>query len=304
MKLQRLSAGDTIALVTPASPIAAETLAAAKNLLQEEGYKTKLFPHALDSADYLAGTDEDRAKDIQDAFDDPEVKAVLCTRGGYGCARLIPHLNFDRIAASRKMLVGFSDITTLHLALNRRGIPTIHAPMALTLHYSREPWVYESFKRILKGNLEVPEGSPRGTTINHGTAEGKITGGCLCLIADSIGTHEAIDTRDKLLLIEDVDESPHRIDAMLTHLLNSGVAQSAAGFIVGEMTRTDERIDTGIGGRPWRDIVIERLAPLNKPMIIDYPIGHAKNMLSVPMGIRARLDATAGTVSYLEDLCQ
>src|SRR5262249_52775709 len=162
---------------------------------------TKLFPHALESNEYLAGNDEDRAKDLQDAFADPDIKAVLCTRGGYGCARLLPHLNFDEIAASHKMLLGFSDVTTLHLALNRRGRPTIHCPMALTLHYPREPWVYESFKEILKGNPEPPAEAPRGTTINPGIAEGPMTGGCLCLICDSIGTPEAIDAKGRLLLI-------------------------------------------------------------------------------------------------------
>ena len=126
----------------------------------------------------------------------------------------------------------------------------------------------------------------------------------MCLLTDSIGTPWGLQTEGKLLVIEDVDESPHRVDAMLTHLVNSGLAEQAAGFVIGEMTRTDERADKDIGARPWREIVQDRLAPLGKPTIIDFPFGHAKNMLSLPLGVRARLDADAGRLHYVESLCQ
>jgi muramoyltetrapeptide carboxypeptidase len=289
--------------VTPASPLTADRLEFITGVLQEEGLRVKVMPHALDSTDYLAGDDRTRAKDLQDAFADPDVHAVLCNRGGYGCARLFPYLDLDAMAAERKMLLGFSDITTLHVALNRRGCPTVHAPMALTLSYPREPWVIESLRRVLRNDLTPPAEAPRATTVVGGVAEGDVVGGCLCLLCDTLGTPEAWETEGKILLIEDVDEHPHRIDAMFTHLLNTGVAQRAAGFLIGEMTRTDERVDPSIGGRPWREIVTERLAPLGKPMVIDFPLGHAKNMLTLPMGIRARLDADAGTLEYLEPLC-
>lgn len=303
MKPRALRPGDTVALVSPASPLTAERLEFVKGVLQEEGLQTKLMPHALDQTDYLAGTDEARAQDLQAAFADPEVSAVLCTRGGYGCARLFPYLDLDAIALAGKLFLGFSDISTLHIALNRRGCPTVHAPMALTLSYPREPWVVESFRRVLRNDLTPPADAPRATTVVAGRAEGEVVGGCLCLLCDSIGTPEPLKTEGKILLIEDVDEHPHRIDAMLTHLLNSGLAQGTAGFLIGEMTRTDERVDEAIGARPWREIVRERLAPLGKPMVIDFPLGHARNMLTLPLGIRARLDADAGTLEYLEPLC-
>jgi muramoyltetrapeptide carboxypeptidase len=289
--------------VTPASPLSADKLAFAQNLLENAGYRVRIAPHALEADGYLSGTDEQRAADLQEAFDDPETSAVVCTRGGYGCARLLQYLDLDRIARSGKMLCGFSDVTALHVALNRRGMPTVHSPMALTLHYPRETWVHDSFLRALTGDLKVPEEAPQPTEIVGGVAEGQTVGGCLCLLTDSIGTPEALDARDKILVIEDVDEMPHRIDAMLTHLLNSGVAQQAAGFLVGEMTRTDEHVDEAIGGRPWRRIVEERLAPLRKPLVVDFPFGHVKNMLTLGLGIRARLDAGAGTLDYLEPLC-
>jgi muramoyltetrapeptide carboxypeptidase len=303
MKPRALRPGDTVALVSPASPLTAERLEFVTGVLAEEGLRVKVMPHALDQADYLAGSDEARAQDLQAAFADPDVHAVLCTRGGYGCARLFPFLDLDAMANAGKLFLGFSDITTLHVALNRRGCPTVHAPMALTLSYPREPWVVESFRRVLRNDLTAPADAPRATTVVSGAVEGEVVGGCMCLLCDSIGTPEPLETEGRILLIEDVDEHPHRIDAMLTHLLNSGLAQRAAGFLIGEMTRTDERVDEGIGGRPWREIVRERLAPLGKPMVIDFPLGHARNMLTLPLGIRARLDADAGTLEYREPLC-
>lgn len=298
MTLRSLRPGDTLALVSPASPLEEEKLGPVTQLLEKEGYRTKVFPHALTREEYLAGSDATRAGDLQAAYDDPDVAAVLCTRGGYGCARLFPYLDLDRMAASGKPLIGFSDITTLHLALNRRGLATLHAPMALTLFYDRPQWVYDSFLGSLRGDFTTPLGAPAPTTLVPGVAEGEVVGGCLCLLTDSIGTPEALETEGKILLIEDVDEAPHRIDAMLTQLRNTGHLQKCAGIVVGEMTRTDERTDEGIGGRPWREIVQDRLGDLGIPTVIDYPFGHAPGMLSLPLGPRARLDAEAGTLVY------
>jgi muramoyltetrapeptide carboxypeptidase len=304
LKPPALAAGDLIRIVTPASPLTAEKLSFAIQLLESQGYRVDVATHALEADAYLAGTDEQRANDLQSAFDDPEVKAVYCSRGGYGCARLLPYLDLDRMAQARKLFIGFSDITTLHLALNRRGLPTLHGPMPLTLNPPREPWVIESLLLNLKGNPAVPAGAPAGTTMVGGTAEGQVVGGCLCLLTDSLGTPEALDCRGKILIIEDVDENPHRIDAMLTHLLNEGTIYHAAGIVIGEMTRSDERCDEGIGGKPWREIVRDRLAHLGLPLIVDFPFGHAAQMLTLPLGIRARLDADAGTLTYLESPCE
>ena len=293
-----LSPGSRIRLVTPASPIQEERLEAMVDLLNELGYFVQIGDHALDSGAYLAGSDADRAADLTQAFLDPDVDAVLCTRGGYGCARLLPYLDIPKLAATAKLFIGFSDITTLHLALNDRGLATVHAPMALTFHWPREPWVYESFKGALGGDFAVPVEAPRGTTVVPGRVRGEVTGGCLILLADAIGTRYPLDAKGKIVLIEDVDEPPHRVDAMLTHLLNAGSLQEAAGFVVGEMTRSEDKVDEGIGGADWRGIVAGRLAPLGKPMVFDYPFGHAKAMLSLPLGLVAELDAETGTLTY------
>lgn len=304
MKPRALRPGDLIRLVSPASCVRADQIEFAVKLLEDAGYRVDLAPHALDSHYYLAGRDADRAADLQVAFEDPEVSAIFCTRGGYGCSRLLPFLDLDRIAGSGKLFAGFSDITVLHTALNNRGMPTLHAPMALTLSTPRDTWVYTSLLDSLSGGNPVPMDAPRGVRIVGGCAEGVVVGGCMILLCDSLGTPEAIDPAGKVLLLEDVDENPHRVDAMLTHLLNHGGIARAAAIVVGEMTRTDERSDASIGTWPWREIVTDRLAPLGIPLIVDFPFGHAKQMLTLPLGVRASVNADEGILTYLEPHCE
>jgi len=302
-KPRALAPGAHVRVVTPASPTTPESIEAGVALLQKEGYEVTLAENVFAKDGYLAGADQIRAADLRDAFADPSVDAVVCSRGGYGCARLIPHLDLDQMAGSRKMFIGFSDVTTLHLALSRRGLVTIHAPMLLSFSVGRSNWTHMSFKAILKGQDPFPSNTPRAETINPGEAEGVLTGGCLCLLTDSLATPDALVCEGKILLIEDVDEHPHRVDAMLTHLLNTGQLQRVKGIVVGEMTATDEKPDPKIGAWPWRRIVEDRLAPLNVPTVVNYPIGHMKDMLSLPLGVRVKLDADAGTLSLLESPC-
>lgn len=303
LKPQALKPGDTIGIVSPSSSVTPEQTERCFNLLQDQGYKLKVFPNVYNRHGFLAGTDDERVHDIHAAFSDSEVNAVFCSRGGYGASRLLNQLDWDMMAASRKMFLGFSDITVLHAALNKRGLPTVHAPMALTLGFERPDWVIESFLNVLKGKLKAPEHAALGTCLNPGVSEGIVTGGCLVLLCDLIGTSEQIDFTDKLVLIEDVDESPHRVDAMLTHLLNSRFLDRASGLIIGEMTRTDEKADKAIGELNWVEIIKERLGPLGLPTMLHFPFGHAKAMLSLPLGIRARMDANNGTLTYIDSLC-
>lgn len=304
LKPRGLRPGSLVRVVSPSSPIARETCEKGVSLLESEGYRVTFADHAFDRWDHLAGRDEDRAADLMAAFLDPEVDCVFCARGGYGSARLFPFLDLDSMAASGKMFVGFSDVTSLHLALNRRGLVTMHAPMLITLSVDREPWVVESFLACLRGDDPMPAGASRAVCVTEGIAEGVTTGGCMCLLADSLATPESLDFAGRIVLLEDVEENPHRVDALLTHFLNAGQIQKAAGIVVGEMSGSDEKIDPSIGGRPWRDIVRERLGGLGVPLMLDFPFGHMKTMLSVPMGVRARMDAGSGTLTYLEPACR
>ncbi|AIE86144.1 S66 peptidase family protein [Fimbriimonas ginsengisoli] len=291
-----IAPGATLGLVSPASPLPDGELEAGRAAVEAMGFRTKLMPHACDRHDSYAGTDSDRAADLHRAFDDPQVDGVLCTRGGYGCARLIPYLDLDRLAASDKPFIGFSDITTLHLALNRRGRVTLHGPMIYTFAKPRAEWVSTSFIEALAGRFKTPLEAPSGVTVRPGVARGELSGGCLTLLADSLGNRDAFVGRGKLVVLEDVGEQPHRVDAQLTHLLNAGAFDGVAGFVVGEFTETDEkRRDIDLD---WRTIVRERLDPLGVPMIFNYPIGHIDAMLTLPLGHPATLDANAGALSY------
>lgn len=303
LKPRALKSGDLIEMVSPASPIEVHKVDDLTKLLLSQGYRVRLSEHALEREWFFAGRDDQRARDLQGAFDDPEVSAVICSRGGYGSARLFPYLDLDRMASSGKMFLGFSDITTIHLALNKRGMPTVYAPMALTFTREREHWVTQSLLRTLRGELLAPADAPAAETVVGGVAEGIVTGGCLCLLTDSIGTPNAVETEGKILILEDVDEAPHRVDAMLTHLWNAGLLEKVAGIVVGEMTRTDDKTDVDIGFRRWQEIVIERLERVGVPFVINFPFGHAQNMLSLPLGIKATLNADEGTLTYTEELC-
>ena len=303
-KPKALKPGDTISLVSPASFLTPEQTEGGIKYLESLGYRVKTYPSTYKSQGYLAGTDAERADDLTAAFHDPETQAVLCARGGYGSSRLVPHLDFDRLAKTEKLFIGFSDITILHAYLNQRGLPTLHGPMAFTFGYEREPWVYESFADIISGQTTIPTTAPKGNTIHPGLAKGIVVGGCLCLICDLLGTPGQIDMTGKIVLIEDVDEAPHRVDGFFTHLINSGCLQTAAGIVVGEMTRTNDKMDKTIGSKPWDEIVRERLSHVDVPSVTNFPFGHMSNMLSLPLGIRAELDADSGTMKYVESLCK
>jgi muramoyltetrapeptide carboxypeptidase len=285
-----------LGIVSPASPIDKEDLEKGRAALHGMGFETRVMPNALRRNGHLAGTDTERAEDLHAAFSDPSIDAVLCARGGYGVARALRYLDLDAIAEIGKPLLGYSDITALHTALNRRGLVTYHAPMVASFAKPRPLWVRESFMAALAGEDPVHPDAPKGETLVPGTASGLVTGGCLSLLADSLGTHEAFDGAGQIVLIEDIGEKPHRIDAMLTHLLNAGAIQNAAGFVVGEMTDTATLADPAHPS--WQAIVEERLAPLGKPTVLNYPFGHIDAMLTLPMGRRAALDANAGTLNY------
>lgn len=289
--------GATLGLVSPASAIPDSDLDAGIAALEAIGFRTKLMPNARKRHFDFAGTDAERASDLQSAFADPEVDGVLCTRGGYGCARLLPFLNLDTLAESEKPFLGFSDITTLHLAMNRRGRVTFHAPMVWTLGKPRPGWVFESFVGALAGDFSISEGAPKGIPVIAGTASGPVGGGCLTLLADSLGTSDPFCGSEQIVLIEDVGEQPHRVDAQLTHLQNAGAFEGVRGFVIGEFTGTDEKRREH--DADWRSIVRERLEPLGAPMVFDYPFGHIDAMLTLPLGVEGTLDADAGILRYL-----
>lgn len=291
---RRLLQGDRVAVVAPAGPLDDERLALGTKYLRDWGIEVDVMPSALarhERLPYLAGEDQVRAADFRAAWLDPAYKAVFAGRGGYGVQRLLQHLDVDELAPIDKILIGFSDITALHEAFNARGLVTIHSPMAASVGQLR---VQESHDR-LRDLLFAPETvtdllAPVGAqTVVPGTAEGRLLGGNVALLAASIGTPTYAPPAG-VVVLEDVGEEGYRVDRLLTQLLRAGWFDQVTGLVVGDFSMDPERDLVA-------DVVRERLAPLGLPMVEGAAIGHEDLNLAIPLGLPVRLDATAGTLT-------
>lgn len=243
---------------------------------------------------YLSGTDDVRAHDLNEAFCDDSIDGILCARGGYGANRILPMLNLDEIAKHPKYFSGYSDVTALAIAFNQKcGFVTYHTIMPATEYckpvddYSME-WLRRALFGKLTGKVENPAGRPMKQLVG-GTAEGLLCGGNLSLVQQSLGTPWEIDTRGKILFLEDVHEKPYRIDAQLTALRNSGKLADCAGIILGHWTDcTVEAPDESLSlEQVFQDLIV----PVGKPCIMDFCCGHERPTCSLPLGAKARLDA-------------
>lgn len=302
-----LGPGSLIAVPTPASPLLEEEyLHSGVAWLEAQGFRVRLTEHANVGESFKAGPPEVRAHDLEAAFADPEVDAVVPLAGGHSGAQVLPYLDYDRIAAHPKPFVSFSELTVLHCALGERaGIVTFYGHMASALGVVSERTQREWLRAVTSteplGVLD-PDGPPARTLV-PGVAEGLLVGGTLSLVASLLGTPWELDTRGRILLLEDVDEEPPRIDRYLIQLLNAGKLQECAGIWLGDYLRCRPR-------DPWplfvgRNLTVEELfdeliAPLGIPTMHGLPVGHAKDVLTVPLGVRARLDADAGRLELLE----
>jgi len=301
---RRLAVGDQVALISPASPVrSARVLALGRQRLERLGLRVKAGRHALSEYGYLAGTDRERARDLDAAFRDPEIKAIFCARGGYGVARLLPAFDLQLVRRHPKPLVGFSDITVLHLALQKAGVVSFWGPMPCTsLGWSA--FSARSLKRALMS--AVPAGrvplAPRRRpmTLRRGVAQGRLTGGTLSLLTSSLGTSYEVETRGRIVFLEDVDEEPFKVDRMLAHLTSAGKLSDAAGVALGIFTGTRVRNCPGRRSLTMRDVFADHLLPLKVPVFGNLAVGHVPDQVTLPYGVTARLDAGAGTLTLLE----
>ncbi len=306
--------GDLVAVIAPASPARAEEISEAAANLRRMGLRVKVSPHAVDRDGYLAGSDETRAAELNRAFADPEVRMVLCARGGYGSPRILDRLDYDIIRKNPKVLAGYSDITALLIAVRQRtGLVTFHGPMGKDFsgRAGLSPFAEEHFRGLL-GPQPFPLGSPelmdwgggklRGAeprrTIAPGTAEGILTGGNLSTIAALMGTPHEIDVRDAILFLEDVNEEPFRIDRMLCQLKLAGKLAKTRGILLGGFTRCVARTPS----ESWSldEVLDDSFAKLGVPVLAGFPAGHLPEQPPLPFGVRVRLDATARTLAILE----
>ncbi|MGE4321566.1 MAG: LD-carboxypeptidase [Sphingobium sp.] len=313
-KPPRLRAGDTVGLIEPAGftddrfelALVGETIAAM-------GLKPKFARHLLERHGYLAGRDADRAADINAMFADPDVRAVFAVRGGWGCARLLPHLDFATIRANPKLLIGFSDITALHMAFAARaGFTTLHAPNAAS-SWGALSW--DAFRAVAFGGATPTYANPvavadrlaqragRIRTFRSGVARGRLIGGNLTVLSTLMGTPWLPDFQGALLFLEDINEAPYRIDRMLTQLALSGILGQLAGIVFGQCTDCGAK-GPSYGGFTLSEVLQQHFEPLGIPAFQGALFGHVANQFTLPEGIMAQMDADAGTIRLLEPAVQ
>lgn len=299
-----LSAGDTVAIVAPASNLKSDYLARGVAELESLGFRVKHRPDILDKALYTAGSDQRRADELMEAFADPEVKAVWAARGGYGVMRILPLLNEEVLRANPKIFIGYSDLTALHLYLYQRfGWVTFHGPMAAKdlaggkEHYDRETLLAAITEAKPMGEIK----STRTEMLHRGSGEtvsGRLLGGCLSLITAMMGTPDELDTRDSLLFLEDTGTRPYAIDRMLQQLRLAGKLNEVRGIVFGEMA---DCIQNSEQGYSLQNVLAECTADLGVPVMFGLPSGHSPiGNLTLPLGVMATLDAGLGSLSIDE----
>jgi muramoyltetrapeptide carboxypeptidase len=306
----RLRHGSRVALVAPAGPLLEkDDLTRADALCRALDYEPIVGTHAALRHGYLAGNDQERLRDLNAALADPTIDAVWCIRGGYGTTRIVDQLDFDALTRRPKALIGFSDITAILNAVTRRsGVVTFHGPVARAGMPAFSRW---HFERVLAcaepagrlGRLPAPPDvlvpkENRIVTLQGGTAEGPLAGGNLTLLQCLIGTPHFPDLNGAILFLEDEGEDLYRVDRMLAHLRAAGALNRLAGVLVGRFTDLDRHMKDGALG--FDEVLATYLLPLGIPAAYGFPVGHIETQWTLPLGVRARLDADAGEVELLE----
>ncbi|MEE0772369.1 MAG: LD-carboxypeptidase [Anaerovoracaceae bacterium] len=296
-----LKKGDKVAITATSSPVGSEKLHASIESVKFLGLEPVVMPSCHLHHGYLAGPDSQRAADINSAFADDDIKGIFCLRGGYGTTRILPMLDFQVIKDNPKVFIGYSDISSLHFNINRKcSLITFHGPMPTTDYRLHEGFTNDSLRNALFDSYRHTQiANPPGEkmrVLRSGSACGMLTGGNLSLMAGTLGSQYEIDTRGKILFIEDVDEKPFRIDKMLTALSLAGKFRDCAGIILGTFERCEENHHPTLS---LEEIFQEVVLPWNKPTILNLRAGHIYPQSTLPMGAEVSLDACPDNV----DIC-
>lgn len=294
---KRLQPGDTVGLVAPAGIIYDES---EFNRMQREladlGLQTVFGNHVKDRHGYFAGTDQDRASDLNTMFEDPDIDGIMAVRGGWGCARILPYLDFQMIANNPKVYCGFSDNTTLHHALMAfSNLQTFHGPNGNSDWTDLTKQSFEAV--IMNGEAEKYESVSDVKTLRPGNVQGKLLGGNLSILATTLGTRYQANYDGALLFVEDIGEDTYKVDRMLTHLDQAGVLNQISGLIFGKCT------DCSAGTEPTfslMEVMDHYLSRYDIPAIYNADIGHEPDNFTIPVGAMAELDADAGLVKLLQ----
>ncbi len=310
-KPTRLKHGDTIGVVAPASaPANPKNIDLALGILERLGFKPKLARNIRKRWGFLAGTDQERAEDLMEMFEDRSVNGIMCFRGGYGAARLLPLLDYETIRVNPKILIGYSDITSVHCALLvKANLVSFHGPM-LNSDFLKEnlpEFTLQSFLRTLMqpsapGSLSLGYKNKTVKVLSPGIASGRLVGGNLSILCASLATPYQPRFKGAILFLEDLDEKPYRFDRMLTQLLNAGLLQRVAGIAIGiNKNCKDPKAKTSQEYRQTlEDVFKERLLPLKIPIVTGLPFGHVRHNATLPVGACATLDAEKGDLLITE----
>lgn len=297
-KPKKLEPGSRVALLAPAGPVSEEKIEAALARCRGLELEPVLGRSARLQTGFVAGPDEERAADLQWAVDDPDLDAIWALRGGYGGLRTLGLVDLAALAERPRAFIGFSDNTIIHLALLRRGLVSFHGPHAGAA--TLPPLAEACFRHVLMsaepaGTLPLAPDPAQTTSLAGGVAEGRLVGGNLALVASSCGTAYQPSAEGRILFLEDVGEPLYRIDRMLMQLRLSGVMNGVAGLAFGRFTELPAGEEALL-----EDVLREAIAPLGVPAVLGLPFGHDDNSWTMPLGVRARLDADACSLALLE----
>lgn len=303
IKPKPLQIGDKVGIIAPASPIDINLINKCIDSLSSLGLDVKVGESCTSEYGFLSGTDEIRAKDVNLMFADKSIKGIFALRGGYGCARLLNFIDFKLIKKNPKIFIGYSDITALHIAINQKSnLITYHGPMiASELIKGLDDYSNNYYKKFIfnyYNNEEIlnPEGINL-EVINTGITSGKLIGGNLSLISSSLGTDYEIDTKNKILFIEEIDESPYKIDRMFTQLKQARKFKDANGIILGSFNNCEAKDNKK--SLSLKEVFNEILLPLNKPIISNLVCGHCMPTLTLPLGAKILLDANNKKINII-----
>ncbi len=296
-----INPGDTIGLIAPCSPVDPSRALLCKEFIESMGYSVIMGESTRSSLHgYLAGSDSIRANDINSMFVSPKIQAIFCLRGGYGSNRLMDLIDFPAIQKNPKIFVGYSDVTTLHLAFHRLcKFVTFHGPMVSSnMLDDFDEYSANSFRKTIQMKHCLPFHNPTSDSmhiISHGCGCGELIGGCLSLVSSCIGTYYQPDFRGKILFLEDINESLPRCDKMIEQLFHCGIMDQINGLLLGEFVNCNNESDPSYH---IENYFLERLGNLHKPVVSNIKSGHCKPTATLPMGCLCKIDTSRQALSF------
>ncbi len=310
IKPKRLTEGDTIALVTPGSYITEKEKEESISNIRSLGFKVTYSDRLMQKNGYFSATDEERAADLNEMFERVDVQGIMCARGGYGSARILPYLNYELISKNPKPFIGFSDVTAVHFALYKKSrLSSFHGPVSISTFSSfsiksfEEVLVNPTFELQMENSLSDNNYNPYGvTTIAEGKAEGELVGGNLSIVASLIGTEYDIDFSGRIVFLEEFLEEPYRVDRMFTQMIQAGKFKNVAGVALGvfKLCEPKKSNPSFNGSFSLMEVLRDRLGSMGIPVVYGLSFGHVVDKIVLPFGVKAQLDGETQQLKLLE----